>query len=268
MSDPIPQSKPILERFRLNGRIALVTGAGQGIGRALAHALGEAGAKVAVVDMVTNTAESVVKELTAKRIESVAIKADVTQADQVASMVQTVVSKWGQLDIGVNNAGIGQWRDAETMTPDEWDRMLAINLKGVFLCCQAEGRVMLPRGYGKIINTASMSGSIVNTPQNQSAYNASKAGVIQLTRSLGAEWAGRGVRVNCISPGYTRTMLVDTLLDSPEGKSMSQTWLAMTPMKRMAEVTDLQGGVVFLASGASDFVTGHDLVMDGGYSVW
>jgi NAD(P)-dependent dehydrogenase (short-subunit alcohol dehydrogenase family) len=127
---------------------------------------------------------------------------------------------------------------------------------------------MLAAGYGKLINTASMSGSIVNTPQNQVAYNASKAGVIQLTRSLAAEWARRGVRANSISPGYTRTLLVDNLLATPVGQSMMPTWLSMTPMGRMGEVTDLQGAVVYLASEASDFMTGHDLVIDGGYSVW
>ena len=127
---------------------------------------------------------------------------------------------------------------------------------------------MLPRGYGKIINTASMSGSIVNMPQNQAPYNTSKAGVIHLTKSLAAEWATRGVRVNCISPGYTRTKLVDDLLQTPEGQSIAPKWMGMTPMARMAEVTDLQGGLIYLASAASDFTTGLDLVIDGGYSCW
>jgi NAD(P)-dependent dehydrogenase (short-subunit alcohol dehydrogenase family) len=127
---------------------------------------------------------------------------------------------------------------------------------------------MLGAGYGTIINTASMSGHIVNTPQNQAAYNASKAGVIHLTRSLAAEWAGRGVRVNSISPGYTRTQLVDDLLQTPEGQLMMPEWMRRTPMGRMAEVTDLQGALVYLASAASDFMTGHDMVIDGGYCLW
>lgn len=268
MSDKVLEVKPILDRFRLDGRVALVTGGGQGIGRAFAHALGEAGAAVAVVDISADHANAVSAELAAKVVDAAAIVADVRQPYQVNAMVAAVLARWGRLTIGVNNAGIGLWADAEAMTIAEWDRVIALNLRGVFLCAQAEGRAMLAAGYGKIINTASMSGSIVNTPQNQVAYNASKAGVIQLTRSLAAEWARRGVRANSISPGYTRTLLVDNLLATPIGQSMMPTWLRMTPMGRMGEVTDLQGAVVYLASETSDFMTGHDLVIDGGYSVW
>ena len=143
MSDPVLSVKPIFERFRLNGRAALVTGAGQGIGRAFAHALGEAGASVAVVDISLPHAQAVAGELSAKGVDAIALKTDVTKADQVQAMVDVVVTKWGQLTIAVNNAGIGQWIDAETMPEADWDRMLNLNLKGVFLCAQAEGRVML-----------------------------------------------------------------------------------------------------------------------------
>ncbi len=258
----------IIDRFKLDGRIALVTGAGQGIGRGYAHALGEAGARVAVVDLFAERAHTVADELSEKGVDAFAHAADVTKPEQVQGMVDAVVAKWGGLDIGVNNAGIGMWVDSETMKLEDWDRVMDINLRAVFLCCQAEARVMLPRGYGKIINTASMSGTIVNTPQNQSAYNTSKAAVIHLTKSLAAEWATRGVRVNCISPGYTKTELVSKLLDSPEYTSIAPKWMAFTPMARMAEVAELQGGVVYLASPASDFVTGHDLVIDGGYTAW
>lgn len=268
MTGLLLNTPPILDRFRLDGRVALVTGGGQGIGRAFAHALGEAGARVAVVDVIGERAETVAHELTEKGIEALAITADVTRPDEVTAMVQVMLERWDTLTIGVNNAGIGRWADAETMPLADWQRVMDVNVKGVFLCAQAEGRIMLEAGYGKIINTASMSGGVVNMPQHQSAYNTSKAAVIHLTRSLAAEWADRGVRVNSISPGYTRTQLVDDLLNSPEGREMVPRWLALTPMCRMAEVTDLQGGAVYLASAASDFMTGHDLVIDGGYGLW
>ena len=268
MSDPVLQSKPILERFRLDGRVALVTGGGQGIGRAYAHALGEAGAAVAVDDLVGSRAETVAAELRAKGIDALAIEADVRRPEQAQRMVAEVMARWGRLTIAVNNAGIGGWVPAETETEAEWDGMMNTNLKGVFLCAQAEAQVMLPAGYGKIVNTASMSGHIVNTPQKQSAYNISKAGVLHLTRSLAAEWAPRGVRVNSISPGYTRTQLVDDLLKTPEGQQVLPTWMAFTPAARLGEVTDLQGAIVYLAAEVSDFMTGADLVIDGGYCAW
>lgn len=268
MSDAVLDAKPILDRFRLDGRTALVTGGGQGIGRGYAHALGEAGAAVAVVDIALPQAEEVAGELTAKGIDAIAIKADVTNPDDIAAAMKTVMARWGKITIGVNNAGRGQWVDSESMSVEDWDKMFDLNLRAVFLCAQAQGKAMLAAGYGKIINTASMSGSIVNIPQNQLAYNTSKAGVIHLTRSLATEWATRGVRVNSISPGYTRTKLLDNLLATPEGQQMLPAWMSLTPMKRMAEVTDLQGAVVFLASPASDFMTGSDVIIDGGYCCW
>ncbi len=268
MDDPVLESRNILERFRLNGRSALVTGAGQGIGRAFAHALGEAGARVAVVDISEKHASLVAEELAAKGVDAMSIVCDVTDQTQVKETVDKVTNAWGALTIGVNNAGMGIWSDAATMSKAEWDKLMALNLDSVFLCAQAEGRVMLEAGYGKIINTASMSAHIVNTPQNQCAYNASKAAVLHLTRSLAAEWAPRGVRVNSISPGYTRTALVTELLATPEGKVMEPQWLSRTPSGAMGEVTDLQGAIVFLAAEVSDTMTGADMIIDGGYCAW
>lgn len=268
MTDSLLTAKPILDRFRLDGRVALVTGGGQGIGRGYAHGLGEAGAAVAIVDVIQERADMVAHELAQKGIDAIALAADVTQEEQVEAMVAAVLKKWGNLTIGVNNAGIGLWQDSETMTLEQWRKVIDLDLTSVWLCAKHEAQVMLPTGYGKIINTASMSGSIVNMPQNQAAYNTAKAGVIHLTRSLAAEWATRGVRVNCISPGYTRTSLVDDLLQTPQGQTMMPIWMGMTPMGRMAEVAELQGAVVYLAAEASDFVTGHDLVVDGGYCTW
>jgi NAD(P)-dependent dehydrogenase (short-subunit alcohol dehydrogenase family) len=268
MADLVLSARSIMDRFRLDGRVALITGGGQGIGRAYAHALGEAGAAVAVDDIIGERAETVAHELSQKGIDAIAITADVRQADQVQRMVDAVVKKWGKLTIGVNNAGIGNWTAAEDVTLENWNEINDTNLKGVFLSAQAEGKIMLAAGYGKIINTASISGIIVNTPQKQMVYNTTKAAVIHLTRSLAAEWAPRGIRVNSISPGYTRTKLVEDLLDSPAGKETSPQWMARTPMGRMAEVTDLQGAIVYLASEVSDFMTGHDMVIDGGYCAW
>ncbi len=258
----------ILDRFSLKGRVALVTGAGQGIGRGYAHALGEAGAAVAVVDISAEKAREVAGELTAKGVDSIAVTADVTVRAEVEKMVEAVVKKWGKLTIGVNNAGIGQWVDAADITDEMWQKVMHLNLDAVLYCSQAEARHMRADRYGKIINTASMSGHIVNTPQNQTPYNVSKAGVLHMTRCLAAEWAADGIRVNSISPGYTRTALVEKLVSTPSGKKMQEAWMPLIPMHRMAEVEELQGAVVYLAAEASDYMTGADLVIDGGYCAW
>ncbi|WP_320128254.1 glucose 1-dehydrogenase [uncultured Sphaerochaeta sp.] len=258
----------ILDRFSLKGKTALVTGGAQGIGRGYAFALGEAGAKVAIVDINPDTAAATVKDLEAAGIEAMACACDVTDPDQVIAMVKSVVEAWGKLTIGVNNAGMGIWSDALTMPFAMWKKTMSLNMDGIFLCAREEAKYMIKEGYGKIINTASMSAHISNTPQNQVAYNASKAGVLHMTRSLAAEWAPFGVRVNSISPGYTKTELVEKLLSSPEGKKMEPEWIRLIPQKRMASVEDLQGACLYLACKASDYATGSDIIVDGGYCCW
>ncbi|XP_027556605.1 uncharacterized protein LOC113976048 [Neopelma chrysocephalum] len=254
----------ILDRLRLDGKVAYVTGGGQGIGRAFAHALGEAGAKVAVVDLVLAKAEAVVCELSLKGIKSLALAVDVSKPEDVQRMVDAIVARWGTVHIACNNAGINLNSASEETSLEEWDKTFNVNLRGLFLCCQAAGCIMLNQGYGKIINTASMASLIVPHPQKQLAYNVSKAGVVKLTQTLGTEWVDRGVKVNCISPG-----IVDTpLIRSKELRPLLQRWMGDIPAGRLAQTTDLQAAVVYLASEASDYMTGHNLVIEGGQSLW
>lgn len=254
----------VLQSFRLDDQRAFVTGGASGIGAAMALALAEAGADVAVLDIDLDAAERVAEVIRGVRRNCIAVRCDVADEEQVAFAVGTVVTKLGGLEIAVNNAGICINEPAEVMSTQQWDRVMNVNLRGVFLCAQAAGQVMLDQGHGgAILNTASMSASIVNFPQPQCSYNASKAGVVHLTRSLASEWAAEGIRVNCLSPGYTSTPLTRR----PELAELRAEWTALTPMPRLAEVDDLTGPAVFLVSDAARFMTGHDLVVDGGYSI-
>jgi len=258
------RSKGILTKFCLDGQVALVTGGGQGIGRAFAHALGEAGCKVAIADLELKRAETVASELESKGIPSLALKVDVSIKKDVEEMVKKVINKFGDLTIGVNNAGIVFHSNSEETSENEWNKTLGVNLNGVFFCCQAEAMYMLKKGYGRIINTASMSGTIVNHPQKQVAYNTSKAAVVHMTKTLGCEWADRGVTVNCISPGY-----VDTELNRSESLlAVRALWIKDTPMQRLADVEDLTGAVLYLASPLSSYTTGLDMIIDSGFTCW
>ena len=191
----------VLDRFRLDGRTALVTGGGTGIGRGLARALAEAGADVAVCGRTPATLERTAADIESLGVRAKTITADVTCAADVRTAVQTVVDDWGGLDIAVNNAGITTWVDAVEMSEADWDSVMDTNLKGVFLCSQEAARVMIPRRRGAIVNVASISAQIINRPQRQAHYSASKAGVVHLTRALAAEWAEHGVRGQRGEPG-------------------------------------------------------------------
>lgn len=253
----------IVDRFSLKGRTALVTGGGRGIGASLAFALGEAGADVAIADLDPAIARETSEAIKKLGVRSLALQVEVTRADSVTAMIVSVLNAWGRLDVAVNSAGVARRSPAEDMSEEDWDFVVDIDLKGIFLSTREEAKAMLKQGSGSIINIASMSGQIVNRPQQHAHYNAAKAGVIQYSRTCAAEWATRGVRVNTLSPGHTISPMTAGSMDA-----MSATWLANTPMGRLGKPEDLQGATVFLASDASSYVTGHDLVVDGGYTLW
>ena len=250
-----------LNLFDVAERKALVTGAGRGIGRVLALALAEAGCDVSILVRNLKDAEPVLKEIERSGRKGIAVQADVRKKGQVDKAFADTVQQLGRLDICVNNAGISMQKPAEEMPEEDWDSILDTNMKGVFLCCQAAARTMIPQKQGSIINIASLSGSAVNVPQKQAVYNTSKAGVVMLTKSVAVEWAQYGIRVNSISPGYIKTEM--TLAGMSH---FFPAWESLTPMGRLGEPEELRGAVLFLASDASSYVTGHDLVIDGGYT--
>lgn len=254
----------MMDAFKLDGKKAYVTGGAKGIGKSIASALADAGADVAIVDIDIDESKKTADELSGKYgIRALAIKTDVTDPDDVNNMIQTILEEFGTIDIAFNNAGITLNTPTSETTLEEWKKVIDLNLTGVFLTSQAAGKVMLENGGGTIINTGSMSGHIVNVPQPQASYNASKAGVIHFSKSIAVEWADKNVRVNTISPGYIGT---DLTLDAEELKPLIEEWKELTPVKRLGEPEELQGIAVYLASDASSFVTGSDFIIDGGYT--
>jgi len=254
----------IIEKMRLDGKAIFVTGGARGIGKSVSQAFAEAGADLAIVDLDIEEAKKTAAELEKNNgVKAIAIQTDVTDQKQVDAMVAEVVDTFGKLDAAFCNAGICFNVPAEEMTFDQWKKVIDINLTGVFLTAQAAGKVMLKQGFGSIINTASMSGHIVNVPQPQCAYNASKAGVMQLTKSMAVEWAKRGVRVNSISPGYIGTELV---MGEPKLKALIQEWESLSPMGRIGRPEELQSICVYLAGDTSSFATGSDFIIDGAFS--
>lgn len=251
--------------FSLEGKISFVTGAGSGIGQRVAVGLAEAGASVGCFDLASSTGlHSTVEQIKKLGCSAVALTGDVTQAADLHQAVDAVEKELGPLCVALNCAGIANAAPAEEMPLEQWQRVLSVNLTGVFLSCQAEAKVMLPRKQGSIVNIASMSGIIVNRGLMQAHYNASKAAVIHLSKSLAMEWSDRGVRVNSISPGYTAT----PMNLRPEMAWQTKKFEADTPMGRMANVDELVGPAIFLSSQAASFCTGLDLVVDGGFVCW
>jgi NAD(P)-dependent dehydrogenase (short-subunit alcohol dehydrogenase family) len=253
----------VLNSFGLAERVAVVTGGNRGLGRAYARALGEAGARVALLVRDPATAAAAVDELAGAGTQARAFAADVTRRADVDRAAGEIVAAFGRVDVLVNNAGTCVHRPALEVTDDEWREVVDVNLTGVWNCCQAFGRHMADQGGGTIVNIGSMSGLIVNRPQWQPAYNASKAAVHHLTRSLAAEWAPLGIRVNALAPGYVKTEMAP--VDEPQ---FQRHWIEDAPMRRYATPEEIAPSLIYLASDASAFVTGSVLVIDGGYTVF
>jgi NAD(P)-dependent dehydrogenase (short-subunit alcohol dehydrogenase family) len=250
--------------FRLDQQTVLVTGAASGIGRAIAIGLGAVGANVACFDLPGSGLDEACAEIENVGRNAIAVPGDVTGSASLADAVQETESALGPLTLAVNSAGIANAAPAEQMPLKQWQRVIDVDLTGVFLSCQAESKAMLERGRGSIVNIASMSGVIVNRGLMQAHYNASKAAVVHLSKSLAMEWAERGIRVNSISPGYTAT----PMNTRPEVAVQVKQFEADTPLGRMATVDELVGPTIFLLSDAASFCTGIDLLVDGGFTCW
>ena len=249
------------QKFDLTGRVAVVTGGAQGIGLAIATALAESGAVVVIADRNATLGKTAAGGLAGASF----VELNVTDAAATRRVADELAARHGKIDILVNNAGIAR-NSAAIDTPDaEWREVIDVNLNGVWWCAQAFGRHMVTRRQGAIVNIGSMSGLVANRPQGQAHYNASKAAVHMLTKSLAVEWAEFNVRVNAVAPGYIGTELTKLGLSNEEWKRI---WLDMTPTKRVGQPWEVAATVLFLASDAASYVTGSIVSVDGGYTSW
>lgn len=247
--------------FRLDGQVALVTGASRGIGRGLALALAQAGAEVAIAAREVQALTQLAAEIKGLGRQALVTPLDVRNLDQIKESFQTVEAHFGRLDILVNNAGLGANHPALAVTEGDWDEMMAVNLKGLFFCCQAAARIMLPRVHGRIINISSQAGSV--GIRDHAVYSATKGGVNQLTRVLALEWSAQSVTVNAIAPTFIYTPGTADRLDQPE---YLKGVLDRLPIQRVGTIMDVAAAVIYLASPAGGLVTGAILAVDGGWT--
>ena len=250
----------------LKGKIAVVTGGARGLGFQMAAALATHGVEIALIDLLPDVTNSAAQLAQTKSVRTVGISADVTNADSIGGAIAAVAGSLGTPSILVNAAGITEWGDSVDVTPELWRKVIDVNLNGTFFSCQAFARaVFAASGTGAIVNVSSMSAFVVNIPQHQVSYNASKAAVDQLTKSLAVEWISKGIRVNAVAPGYFLSDMTRKFLDTNE--ELGKYWNHLIPAGRMGEPADLDGLVTFLASDVSKYVVGESIVIDGGYSI-
>ena len=252
--------------FGLKGKVAVITGGarGRGIGKCAAESMAAAGADIVIFDILDDLAAQAAKEIADKyQVRAVSYHCDVTDPVQVKARVAEAAEKMGTLDLLFNNAGIVEHSPAEDTLPEDWLKVVDVNLNGVFYMAQAFGKWIITHNKeGAIVNTASMSATIVNIPQVQASYNATKAAVKHLTKTLAVEWATKGIRVNCISPGYIKT----DLTAGAAGEKLN-TWLTMSPGHRLGVPQELAGAILYLFSPSASFTTGCDIIIDGGFTV-
>ncbi len=258
--------RTIQQQFDMRGQVAIVTGAGSGLGVIFSEALAGAGASVVCADIHLRDVEKTASSLVASGHKAIACEADVTYENAVVRLIQTAIDEFGRLDVLVNNAGVATAGPPEEHSLTDWQRVINVNLTGVFLCAREAAKVMIREGHGgSIVNIASILGAVASEPVSASAYAASKGGVVNLTRDLAVHWAPFGIRVNAIGPAYFPSAMTKDFLEVPE--IMSEV-VRRTPMGRIGRPEELMGPIVFLASDASAYVTGQTLYVDGGWTAW
>jgi NAD(P)-dependent dehydrogenase (short-subunit alcohol dehydrogenase family) len=256
-------SAPFSTLCRLDGKTAVITGAGHGIGRATAKMLAQAGARVAVFDIDSAAATAVSDEINREGHMAVAVEVDVAVEEEVATAFSTTAAGNGSIDILVNNAGIAIRKPSIELSKSDWDTVVAVNMTGVFLCARAAAREMLRGGRGGVIvNTASIMGLSGGGLYPNISYQTTKGAIVNLTRALAIEWAKEGIRVNAVAPTWVRTRLIDPLLERPE---LVAEMTRLTPLGRLAEPVEVAAAILFLASPAAAMITGHTLPVDGGF---